>query len=210
MIGGAVVLGDGQVGRECGEVGAHGLNLVGMAGYVAFLRGMNLGGRRITNDDLRAACEACGLTDVATFRASGNVIFEAPAGVGGEDLSTKIEAGLAEELGYEVPVFLRSCAQVADDRRPQAVHRRPAEGLDGEAAGRDAARRTGQGGDEGRAGDGRRRTTGSRSRAPSSTGCRSGGMSDSDLDLKTLEARLGPWTMRTMGTIEQIAAKHCA
>ena len=38
----------------------------------------------------------------------------------------------------------------------------------------------------------------------------SGGISDSGLDLKTLEADLGPWTMRTMGTIEQIAAKHCA
>ena len=38
----------------------------------------------------------------------------------------------------------------------------------------------------------------------------SGGMSESDLDLKTLESELGPWTMRTMGTIEQIAAKYCA
>jgi hypothetical protein len=38
----------------------------------------------------------------------------------------------------------------------------------------------------------------------------SGGISESDLDLKTLEAELGPWTMRTIGTVEQIAAKHCA
>ena len=34
-------------------------------------------------------------------------------------------------------------------------------------------------------------------------------MLDSELDLKALETALGPWTMRTMGTIEQIAAKHC-
>ena len=34
-------------------------------------------------------------------------------------------------------------------------------------------------------------------------------MFDSELDLKALEALVGPWTMRTMGTIEQIAAKHC-
>jgi hypothetical protein len=37
----------------------------------------------------------------------------------------------------------------------------------------------------------------------------SGPISESSLDLRTLESELGPWTMRTMGTIEQIAAKHC-
>ena len=38
----------------------------------------------------------------------------------------------------------------------------------------------------------------------------SGPISESGLDLKTLESELGPWTMRTMGTVEQIAVKHCA
>ena len=46
-----------------------------MQRYVAFLRGMNLGGRRIKNDDLRRRFEGMGLEEVATFRASGNVIF---------------------------------------------------------------------------------------------------------------------------------------
>jgi hypothetical protein len=46
-----------------------------MSRYVAFLRGMNLGGRRISNDDLRSRFEALGCEDVATFRASGNVVF---------------------------------------------------------------------------------------------------------------------------------------
>ena len=49
-----------------------------MARYVAFLRGMNLGRRRITNDALRAEFEALGFGGVATFLASGNVIFESP------------------------------------------------------------------------------------------------------------------------------------
>src|SRR4051794_17108843 len=84
-----------------------------MARYVAFLRGMNLGGRRITNEDLQAAFEQLGLGGVATFRASGNVVFDGPDGVDGADVSAKIEAGLAEALAYEVPVFLRSCEQVA-------------------------------------------------------------------------------------------------
>ena len=38
----------------------------------------------------------------------------------------------------------------------------------------------------------------------------SGGISESDLDLKTLEGLLGPWTMRTKGTVDQIAAKLTA
>ncbi|HEU4462369.1 MAG TPA: hypothetical protein VFR75_07245, partial [Solirubrobacterales bacterium] len=35
----------------------------------------------------------------------------------------------------------------------------------------------------------------------------SGGISESDLDLKAIDAALGAGTLRTMGTVEQIAAK---
>lgn len=35
-----------------------------------------------------------------------------------------------------------------------------------------------------------------------------GGISESDLDLKALESALGPTTIRTKGTIDQIAAKY--
>ena len=48
-----------------------------MERYVAFLRGMNLGERRIKNDELGLEFEALGLDEVASFRASGNVIFAA-------------------------------------------------------------------------------------------------------------------------------------
>lgn len=37
----------------------------------------------------------------------------------------------------------------------------------------------------------------------------SGGLLESDLDLKAIEELLGADTRRTMGTIEQIAAKYC-
>ena len=37
-----------------------------------------------------------------------------------------------------------------------------------------------------------------------------GGMSDSELDLKAIAAALGPTTIRTKGTIDQIAAKYLA
>ncbi len=46
-----------------------------MERYLALLRGMNLGGRRIKNDELRAEFETLGFEDVGCFRASGNVIF---------------------------------------------------------------------------------------------------------------------------------------
>ena len=36
----------------------------------------------------------------------------------------------------------------------------------------------------------------------------SGGMSDSELDLRALGGALGLTTIRTMGTVEQIAAKY--
>jgi uncharacterized protein (DUF1697 family) len=83
-----------------------------MARYAAFLRGINVGGHRITNDELRKACEAVGLEDVATFRASGNVMFAAPDGQNRDGIVDRIESGLGETLGYEVPVFLRTAAEV--------------------------------------------------------------------------------------------------
>src|SRR6476646_11161072 len=83
-----------------------------MERYVAFLRGMNLGGRRIKNDELRLPFEALGFDDVATFRASGNVVFGVDDDGAVDELTTKIEATLAEELGYAVPVFLRGAAEL--------------------------------------------------------------------------------------------------
>ena len=79
--------------------------------YVAFLRGMNLGNRRITNDDLRSHFEALECEEVAIFRASGNVIFAANGGSTAK-LTARLEEGLAEALGYEVPVFLRSAKEL--------------------------------------------------------------------------------------------------
>ena len=179
-----------------------------MPRHVAFLRGMNLGGRRITNDDLRAAFEALDLTGVATFRASGNVVFDGPDGIGGPKVSAKIEAGLADALGYEVPVFLRSCRQVAaiagsqpfDSGEVRASSGKLQVALLPDPPGKRVREEAlGMATDEDRLAI----------KGSELFWLPSGGISESDLDLKTLESELGPWTMRTMGTIEQIAAKHC-
>ena len=121
MIGGAVVLGDGQAVRQLAEVGAHAAMLAGCLGhgrkvarverYVAFLRGMNLGGRRIKNDELRMRFEELELVEVSCFRASGNVLF-ASEERDEESVRRRLEAGLAKSLGYEVPVFLRNAAEL--------------------------------------------------------------------------------------------------
>src|SRR5690242_3758110 len=94
-----------------------------MQRFVAFLRGMNLGGRRIKNDDLRRHFEAMGLEEVSTFRASGNVIFAPPKREAEGKLASRVEAELGERLGYDVPVFLRSAEEIAAiaARRPFAA-----------------------------------------------------------------------------------------
>jgi uncharacterized protein (DUF1697 family)/predicted GIY-YIG superfamily endonuclease len=80
--------------------------------YVAFLGGINVGGHRVAMDRLKAEFEAAGLAGVWTFIASGNVAFE-----GAEDppaLETRLEAHLAQQLGYPVPTFVRPAEAVVD------------------------------------------------------------------------------------------------
>ncbi len=82
-----------------------------MTRYVAFLGGINVGGHRVTMDSLRAEFGSLGFTRVRTFIASGNVIFEAAARAA--PLELRIEAHLAERLGYPVPTFIRMAGTVA-------------------------------------------------------------------------------------------------
>lgn len=180
-----------------------------MAQYAAFLRGMNLGRRRIKNDELRAVFEKLGFDDVATFRASGNVVF---AGRGGEEadaLTASVEAGLAKALGYDVRVFLRSAREV----RAIAAHEPFKPAVVAASAGKLQVsllpvapsspvrkRALAWGTDEDRLAI----------RGRELYWLPSGGMADSELDLKSLEAALGPWTMRTKGTIEEVAARYFA
>jgi uncharacterized protein (DUF1697 family) len=80
--------------------------------YIAFLRAINVGGRTVKMDVLRSHFVRLGFTNVETFIASGNVIFEtAPAAH--RELEDRIEAELWRRLGYEVATFVRSAADVA-------------------------------------------------------------------------------------------------
>ena len=80
---------------------------------IAFLRAVNVGGRVVKMDALRAQFEALALTSVSTFIASGNVIFETRA----RDMAAleqKIEKQLLGAFGFELHSFVRSAAELAE------------------------------------------------------------------------------------------------
>jgi uncharacterized protein (DUF1697 family) len=79
--------------------------------YIAFLRGMNLGNRRIKMDALRSHFEALKLTAVKTFIASGNVIFSSKQADSAK-LETAIQKHLENALGYTVDTFIRTHAEM--------------------------------------------------------------------------------------------------
>jgi uncharacterized protein (DUF1697 family) len=82
-----------------------------MPHYVAFLRAINIGGRVVKMDRLRALFEEMGHSDVKTFIASGNVVFQSRSRSTAV-LEKQIEKNLKRALGYEVATFVRSADEV--------------------------------------------------------------------------------------------------
>jgi uncharacterized protein (DUF1697 family) len=80
--------------------------------YVAFLRAVNVGGRVVKMPVLKKAFESLRFSNVETFIASGNVVFETAAS-DVRKIERKIEARLREALGFEVTTFVRSVAEVS-------------------------------------------------------------------------------------------------
>jgi uncharacterized protein (DUF1697 family) len=168
-----------------------------VARYAAFLRAINVGGRRITGPDLCAPFAAMGYSEVGSFRASGNVIFDAPR----KPSAAQISAGLEEALGYDVGVFLRTRAEMlalaaADpfgsedkyhvwflEKLPSAAKQEQLLAL---------------------ATDDDRLAFGDRELFWRPRGR----MIEAEIDLKAVGKLLGTNTMRTNGTVEQIAAKY--
>jgi uncharacterized protein (DUF1697 family) len=79
---------------------------------VAFLKGVNLGRRRVTMPALCAAFDGLGLGPVTTFIASGNVIFDRHGGEDTADLEARMSVHLAGRLGWPVEVFVRSTDEI--------------------------------------------------------------------------------------------------
>ena len=86
-----------------------------MTRFIAFLRAINVGGHNVKMEELRALFESLGLSNVETFIASGNVVFEAPENA--DNLRQKIEAHLHKSLGYAVTAFIRTDSEIAEIAR---------------------------------------------------------------------------------------------
>ena len=83
-----------------------------MTQYVAFLRGINVGGHKpVKMEELKKAFESMGFQNVKTLLASGNVLFETPD-MGTDNLVKRIEEKLEMELGYKITVLLRTIEEI--------------------------------------------------------------------------------------------------
>jgi uncharacterized protein (DUF1697 family) len=83
-----------------------------MTRFVAFLRGINVGGHIVVKATLEKVFNDLGFNNVCVYKQSGNVIYESSEAADG--LATKIEAGLKAAVGFEVPVFIRTLTQLKE------------------------------------------------------------------------------------------------
>lgn len=81
-----------------------------MTTWVAFLRGINLGQRQVSNADLKAVYEAKGFANVRTLIASGNIVFDSDW----EPTRQSLEAAFAERFGFESGTVLRRQQELRD------------------------------------------------------------------------------------------------
>lgn len=82
-----------------------------MPTYAAFLRSINIADRRVKMTDLVAAFTTAGFAGAVTFQATGNVLFSAPRTARAE-LERHLEASLTDALGFEVPTYVRTAAEL--------------------------------------------------------------------------------------------------
>jgi uncharacterized protein (DUF1697 family) len=173
--------------------------------HAAFLRAVNLGSTRKTGSKELVACfEGAGLDEAATFRTSGNVVFAASGDAA--KIKKQVEAAMEKEFGFEIPAFVRTAAQVkaiakqkpfpakavsASKGKLQValLEKKPAAKVKGDVL-----------------------ALASEEDRLSLKGTElywlpSGGTQKSKLDMKTIDRALGSNTLRTMGTIEQLASK---
>lgn len=79
--------------------------------HIAFLRGINIGGHRVKMEQLRVFFSELGLSNVRSYIQTGNIFFDTTE-IDRASLTNKIEQHLSAQLGYAVPVFLRTIAEV--------------------------------------------------------------------------------------------------
>ena len=89
--------------------------------YIAFLRGINVGGHNVKMADLRALFSQLGLTNVSSYIQTGNIFFETDVPYD-RKLEDRIEEHLENKLGYAVPAFVRRLDEVEAVLREAPFH----------------------------------------------------------------------------------------
>ncbi|HEX8064130.1 MAG TPA: DUF1697 domain-containing protein [Allosphingosinicella sp.] len=82
-----------------------------MARFIALLRAVNVGGRKLPMTDLRVLCGNLGWDEVETYIQSGNLVFSAPGKA--EALEEKLEKAIKERFGFHSDVIIRCTSRWA-------------------------------------------------------------------------------------------------
>jgi len=80
--------------------------------YIAFLRGVNVGGRIVKMADLKVCLEKAGLKNVVTLLQSGNVVFESDKSA--DVLKKEIEEALTKTFNYPAKVQVLSLEMLGE------------------------------------------------------------------------------------------------
>lgn len=78
--------------------------------YAAFLRGINVNGKKIPMENLRSVFSSFGCHNVHTILNTGNVLFSTDQTR--QNIAADAESSLMAAFGYQSPVFLRSGAEL--------------------------------------------------------------------------------------------------
>lgn len=82
-----------------------------MEKYVAFLRGINVGGHhKVPMAELRSEFEKMGFENVTTILNSGNVLFEARENISEDKISNRLES----VFGFPIPTVIRKIDEIAE------------------------------------------------------------------------------------------------
>lgn len=172
--------------------------------FVVFLRAINTGRRRLTNDELLAPFVTAGFDDVTAYQAAGNIVMRSdPAQL---PQTEQLDPLLAHAYGFDAPSFVRSFVELRALVDEQPFSDRELEATDGRI----------------QVALLRNKTTPSTLDAVAQVipaedlvmirgdvlyWLPKEGISGSQLPVKAIEKLLGPMTIRTLGTIERLLTK---
>jgi len=82
-----------------------------MTAYVALLRAVNVGGRKLVMTELKAVADGLGLGAAKTYIASGNLLFTSANSEG--EVKAMLEIALTKQMSKPVGVMIRTAAEMA-------------------------------------------------------------------------------------------------